>query len=108
MEGHLADNFDKIKISFEDGILSLTSNSYKLLSYTGVSDVEGIDIYEGDIIEYGYLLDGKIYSYKTVVEKDMSICCGFVIKNTAGIKVPFYGISDGYSVLKVVGNVFIK
>ena len=43
-----------------------------------------------------------------IVEKDMSICCGFVIKNTAGIKVPFYGISDGYSVLKVVGNVFIK
>lgn len=108
MEGHLADNFDKIKISFEDGILSLTSNSYKLLSYTGVSDVEGIDIYEGDIIEYGYLLDGKIYSYKTVVEKDITVCCGFVIKNTAGIKVPFYGISDGYSVLKIVGNVFIK
>jgi len=57
-------SFDKIKISFENGILSLTSDTYKLLSYTGVSDVKGIDIYEGDIIEYGYLLDGKIYSYE--------------------------------------------
>ena len=108
MEGHLVDNFDKIKISFENGILSLTSDTYKLLSYTGVSDVKGIDIYEGDVIEYGYLLDGKIYSYKTVVEKDINICCGFVIRNAAGVKIPFYGISDGYSVLKVVGNVFIK
>lgn len=108
MEGHLVDNFDKIKISFENGILSLTSDTYKLLSYTGVSDVKGIDIYEGDIIEYGYLLDGKIYSYETVVEKDINICCGFVIRNASGVKVPFYGISDGYSILKVVGNVFIK
>lgn len=68
---------------------------------------------------YNYVLflkkmeDGSLKSYQMCVqgrdeEKDINICCGFVIRNAAGVKIPFYGISDGYSVLKVVGNVFIK
>lgn len=106
--GEQVEDYGKVGLELKDGVFSVRSSGYKILSYTWVCDSEGAEIYEGDIISYGNMVEGEVYSHTTVVETDPDICCGFVIRNAALCKVPFYGKTDRYTVIKVIGNIYDK
>jgi len=47
--------------------------NFEIMQYTGLTDNNGVDIFEGDIIEGGYLnpLDGGFTSKKYIIEYDV-------------------------------------
>lgn len=83
-------------ISFGEG------NEAVLLGFTGITDIDGKEIYEGDIVEY---TDGDFIRRRGEIEFD---CYGFMLNEIKGMQVDFIGsIGDMEEMaFKVVGNIY--
>ena len=85
----------------EDGWMVDNVNEKSLGQFTGIIDVNGAEIFEGDIIEVTLKYDNNAVStYKAVVDMKEG---AFGFKNKQGF-APFYG--QTHENFKVVGNIF--
>lgn len=75
----------------------------EIMQYTGLKDKNGVEIYEGDIIEDGYLnpLTGEFLSRKYVIEYDKGSFRGKLIGHT-----PYGDTFLSFIKGEVIGNIY--
>ena len=81
------------KIHYYDGTDLLEIDDFEIMQYTGMKDVKGVEIYEGDILQSEHY-----FKYKVVFKGDCWRCES--LKNS-GFKNRFIGRD-----LKVIGNIY--
>lgn len=91
-----------------DIAISGANDSYVLMQFTGLVDCDGVDIYEGDVVEYsnGPEMIKNIVQYEINYEGDGNIFAGYLFDGSynVGNGDPF-GEASGVH-FKVIGNVF--
>lgn len=100
--GLLWDVMNKVHLSFKpEGEVYITEYG-DLEQYTEINDMDGKEIYEGDIVEY---TDGDFIRRRGQIEFD---CYGFMLNEIKGRQVDFLGTIDDMEEMafKVVGNIY--
>lgn len=98
--------FDDSIISRHYGLDIFESAHFEVYQSTETTDRDGVEIWEGDILEYQ---SGEIYAKKGVVVFEKGAFVFSAIKTRNGF-IPIYAFSKstsgGLRVLKVIGNKF--
>jgi hypothetical protein len=79
----------------------LVRDKYPVQQWTGLADSKGIDIYEGDLLEFAYKDDGKVFVGD--VQYSEKFACFIVVVGKAF--ETFSDLADYTSSFKIVGNV---
>jgi uncharacterized phage protein (TIGR01671 family) len=82
-----------------------TDDEFKLMQFTGLKDVHGKEIYEGDIINYKY---GRHTSTQFVVKYDEFQATFVVVDNHNDLVYTFRELADYIQLnsLEVIGNIY--
>ena len=98
----LNDPLIKIKdaMSLNDCIISAQKEAYILLQYTGLKDINGIDIYEGDLVKYESLITASDNPYIAIIFWDVEASCWAIIASDNRL----YLLLDFD--LEVIGNIY--
>ncbi len=72
--------------------------------FTGLTDSRGVDIYEGDLLEFAYIHDGKKFVGKVKYEEKFA--CFIVVVDKAF--ETFSDLADCTPSFKIVGNIIEK
>ena len=102
MNGQLLENYGKSwKEPFWETVFD--SDCY-IQQFTGLTDSKGIDIYEGDLLQFAYKDDGMVFVGE--VQYSDKFACFFVVVEKAF--ETFSDLADYASSFKVVGNIIEK
>lgn len=114
MKDVLAIDFEieSIETENEDDTLGVVKNTYnnfddvELMQSTGVFDKNGIEIYEGDILEFKYIYDKRFKETGVIVRREDKACFGIEgIRDLTEEIVELYKFT-AKNYLTVIGNIY--
>lgn len=82
---------------------------FALMQSTGLRDKNGVEIFEGDIVNCGYLFDGSPFDELDEYEEEKGVVkflnCGFNIKFKNDTNL-FIDIMESCEDIEVIGNIY--